>query len=53
MVQQILKDLCNVGVKNFLHLMREGEDEETIAAHAKLFQRQSQLSTEKQDKLVI
>ena len=53
MVQQILKGLCNVGVKNFLHVMREGEDEETIAAHAKLFQHQSQLSTEKQDKLVV
>ena len=41
------------GVKNFLPPMGEGEDEETIAAHEKRLQHQSQLSIEKQDKLVV
>ena len=41
------------GVKNFLLPMGEGEDEETISAHEKRLQHQSQLSIEKQDKLVV
>ena len=41
------------GVNNFLPPMGEGEDEETIAAHEKRLQHQSQLSIEKQDKLVV
>ena len=41
------------GVKSFLPPMREGEDEDTIAAYEKRLQHQSQLSTENQDKLVV
>ena len=40
-------------MKNFLPPIGEGEDEKTMAAHEKRFQHQSQLSTEKQDKLVV
>ena len=41
------------GVKNFLPQMGEGEDEETMTAHENRLQHQSQLSTEKEDKLVV
>ena len=48
------KKVCAVWVvKNFLPPMEEGEDEETMAAHEKRLQHQSQLSIEKQNKLVI
>ena len=40
------KKVCVMwGVKNFLPPMGEDEDEETMAAHEKRFQHQSQLST--------
>ena len=41
------------GAKNFLPPMGEGEDEETVTAHKKRLQHQSQLSIEKQGKLVV
>ena len=41
------------GVKNFLPPMGKGEDEETMAAHEKRLQHQSQLSIAKQGKLVV
>ena len=48
------KKVCVMwSVKSFLHPVGEGEDEETMAAHEKRFQHQSQLSIEKQDKLVV
>ena len=49
------KKVCVMwGVKNFLPpMMGKGEDEETMAAHEKRLQHQSQLSIEKQDKLVV
>ena len=48
------KRVCEMwGVKNVLPPMGEGEDEETIAANEKRLQHQSQLSIEKQDKLVV
>ena len=48
------KKVCIMwGVNNFLPPIGEGEDEETMAAHEKLLQHQSQLSIEKQDKLVV
>ena len=48
------KKVCVMwGVKNFLPPMGKGEDEETMAAHEKRLQLQSQLSIEKQDKLVV
>ena len=48
------KKVCVMwGVKNFLPPMGKGEDEETMAAHEKRLQHQSQLSIEKQDKLVV
>ena len=40
-------------MKNFLPPMGEGEDEETMTEHEKRLQHQSQLSIEKQDKLVV
>ena len=48
------KKVCAMwGVKNFLPPMEEGEDEVTMAAHEKRLQHQSQLSIEKENKLVI
>ena len=41
------------GAKNFLPPMGEDEDEETVTAHKKRLQHQSQLSIEKQGKLVV
>ena len=48
------KKVCAMWVvKNFFPPIGKGEDEETMAAHEKRLQHQSQLSIEKQDKLVV
>ena len=48
------KKVCVMwGVKNVLASVGKGEDEETMAAHEKCLQHQSQVSIERHDKLVV
>ena len=41
------------GVKKFISPIGEGEDKETMAVHEECLHHQSELSIEKQDKLVV
>ena len=49
-----LKKVCLMwGVKKFFSPIGEGEDKETMAVHEECLHHQSELSIEKQDKLVV